>query len=209
MPKIKAIIFDMDGVLIDAKDWHYEALNKSLGLFGMSISRYDHLVTYDGLPTRKKLEMLTADRGLPARLHNFINMMKQQYTMELIYAKCKPSFHHEYALSRLKQDGYRLSVASNSIKNTINVMMERAALRNYFDFLVSADDVTEGKPNPEIYINTIKKLGFRPDECLILEDNEHGKQAALASGAWLMEVGEAIDVNYSNIMRNIQQIEGR
>ena len=66
--KIKAVIFDMDGVLIDAKDWHYEALNRALGLFGMEISRYDHLVTYDGLPTRKKLEMLTLERGLPAAL---------------------------------------------------------------------------------------------------------------------------------------------
>jgi len=53
MNKIKAIIFDMDGVLIEAKDWHYEALNKALRLFGMEISRYDHLVTYDGLPTKK------------------------------------------------------------------------------------------------------------------------------------------------------------
>ena len=53
---IKAVLFDMDGVLIDARDWHYEALNKALAIFGMEINRYDHLVTYDGLPTKKKLE---------------------------------------------------------------------------------------------------------------------------------------------------------
>ena len=105
MPKIKAVIFDMDGVLIEAKDWHYEALNKALGLFGMEISRYDHLVTYDGLPTRKKLEMLSTERGLPTRLHEFINDMKQRFTMELVHAQCKPRFHHESALARLKQDG--------------------------------------------------------------------------------------------------------
>ena len=66
MAKIKAILFDMDGVLIDAKDWHYEALNQALAIFGMEINRYDHLVTYDGLPTKKKLEMLTLERGLHA-----------------------------------------------------------------------------------------------------------------------------------------------
>ena len=60
--KIKAVIFDMDGVLIDAKEWHYEALNKALDLFGMEISRYDHLVTYDGLPTLMKLQMLSLER---------------------------------------------------------------------------------------------------------------------------------------------------
>src|SRR3954465_5329544 len=98
MAKIKAIIFDMDGVLIDAKDWHYEALNKALGLFGMEISRYDHLVTYDGLPTRRKLEMLTLERGLPIELHAFINDMKQRYTMDLVHQNCKPTFSHEFAL---------------------------------------------------------------------------------------------------------------
>ena len=59
MSQIRAVIFDMDGVLIDARDWHYEALNKALNLFGMEISRYDHLVTYDGLPTKKKLLVST------------------------------------------------------------------------------------------------------------------------------------------------------
>lgn len=207
MPKIKAVIFDMDGVLIEAKDWHYEALNKALGLFGMEISRYDHLVTYDGLPTRKKLEMLSAERGLPSRLHEFINDMKQQYTMELVHAQCKPRFHHEYALSRLRQEGYRLAVASNSIRNTVQVMMERSALMGYLDLFLSNQDVTVGKPDPEIYVQAIQRLGLRPEECLVVEDNENGKQAARGSGAWLMEVNEVEEVNYPNIMRNILRIE--
>lgn len=209
MPKIKAVIFDMDGVLIEAKDWHYEALNKALGLFGMEISRYDHLVTYDGLPTRKKLEMLSTERGLPTRLHEFINDMKQRFTMELVHAQCKPRFHHEYALARLKQEGYRLAVASNSIRNTVQVMMERSALMGYLDFFLSNQDVTTGKPDPEIYTKAIQRLGLTPDECLIVEDNENGKQAARGSGAWLMEVNEVEEVNYPNIMRNIMHIEER
>ena len=79
--KIKAILFDMDGVLIDAKDWHYEALNKALGLFGLGISRYDHLHSFDGLPTRVKLKMLSEQYYLPEKLHPFINQVKQLYTM--------------------------------------------------------------------------------------------------------------------------------
>jgi beta-phosphoglucomutase-like phosphatase (HAD superfamily) len=74
--KIKAILFDMDGVLIEAKDWHYEALNRALRLFGMPISRFDHLTSFDGLPTLRKLELLTLERGLPKQLHIFINEMK-------------------------------------------------------------------------------------------------------------------------------------
>lgn len=208
MSKIKAILFDMDGVLIDAKDWHYEALNRALGLFGVEISRYDHLVTYDGLPTVRKLEMLSFERGLPMALHSFINNMKQRYTMEIVHSKCKPIFYHEYALSKLKGDNYQLAVCSNSIRNTIEVMMEQSRLRKYVDFIFSARDVKAGKPDPEMYLKAIDRFGLTPEQCLILEDNENGIKAALASGAHLMKIDTVSDVNYQNIRRKIAQVEG-
>lgn len=207
MGKIKAVIFDMDGVLIDAKDWHYEALNKALSLFGTEISRYDHLVTYDGLPTKKKLEMLSMERGLPKGLHSFINDMKQQYTMEIVHAQCKPRFYHEYALSKLKNEGYRMAVCSNSIRNTVEVMMLKASLDAYLEFYISNQDVTHGKPNPEMYNKAITKLGLTPQECLIVEDNENGVKAALASGAHLLKIEMVEDVNWQNIKNRISQIE--
>ncbi len=207
MDKIKAIIFDMDGVLIDAKDWHYEALNRALGLFGMEISRYDHLVSYDGLPTKKKLEMLSLERGLPYSLHEFINEIKQQYTMELVYTKCKPVFYHQYALSKLKAEGYNLVVCSNSVKKTIEVMMELSGLLKYLDFYLSNQDVIRAKPDPEIYQKAISMLNMRPEECLVLEDNDNGIKSALASGAHLMRIGSVEDVTYHNIKSEIQMIE--
>ena len=206
--KIKAVIFDMDGVLIEAKDWHYEALNQALSLFGMEISLYDHLVTYDGLPTMKKLEMLSLERGLPVELHEFINKMKQQYTMEIVYTKCKPRFYHEYALSKLKQDGYKMAVCSNSVRNTVEVMLKKASLIDYMEFLISTQDVTYPKPNSQMYDVAISKLGFNPKECLIVEDNENGIRAAIASGANILKVRNVEDVNYYNIKAEIVRIEG-
>lgn len=208
MSKIKAVLFDMDGVLIEAKDWHYEALNRALGLFGMEISRYEHLVTYDGLPTIRKLEMLSLERGLPARLHGFINAMKQQYTMEIVYSKCKPVYYHEFALAKLRNEGYKLAVCSNSIRNTIEVMMDRANLTKHLDFFVSAQDVAMGKPDPAVYLKAMSRLGLDPTECLILEDNENGIKAALASGAHLMRIATVQDANYQDIKRRIAEIEG-
>ncbi len=199
----------MDGVLIEAKDWHYEAMNRALGLFGMEISRYDHLVTYDGLPTVRKLEMLSLERGLPVMLHHFINDMKQQYTLEIIYSKCKPVFYHEYALSKLKNEGYSMAVCSNSVRASIEIMMERANLQKYLDFYTSAQDVSKGKPDPAIYVTSISRMGLNPDQCLILEDNENGIKAALASGAHLMKVDTVEDVNYQKIKRRIAEIEGK
>jgi beta-phosphoglucomutase len=204
---IKGIIFDMDGVLIEAKDWHYEALNKALRLFGYEISRYDHLTTFDGLPTGKKLEMLSVQYGLPRELHGFINEMKQAYTMELVNSLCKPMFVHEYALSRLKAEGYHLAVASNSIRSTVAIMMQQASLEKYLDVMLSASDVTKPKPDPEIYLTAIAKLGLTPQECLIVEDNENGIRAARASGAHVLEVKEVHDVNHANISRRIQDVK--
>lgn len=205
---IKAVIFDMDGVLIEAKDWHYEALNKALELFGFSISRYDHLVTFDGLPTKRKLEMLSVERGLPKSLHGFINEMKQRYTLDYVYSLCKPRFIHQYALSKFKTEGYKVALCSNSIRNSIDLMMEKADLSQYLDLILSNQDVTYAKPNPEIYLKAIQMLGLKPEECLICEDNPNGIAAALASGAHLFKVGTTEDVTYKNIKHRIQEIEG-
>ncbi len=205
MTEIKAVIFDMDGVLIDAKDWHYEALNRALALFGYEISRYEHLVTYDGLPTSRKLEMLSMERGLPRGLHSFLNDLKQIYTMEIVHAKCKPTFLHEYALSRLQADGYKLAVASNSIRNTVNTMMDKAQLSRYLDVMLSNQDVTNSKPNPEIYTTAIQRLGFQPQQCLVIEDNENGIAAAKAAGAKLMIVHSVYDVTYQAICDTISR----
>jgi beta-phosphoglucomutase len=205
--KIKAVIFDMDGVLIDARDWHYESLNKALGLFGNQISRYDHLVTFDGLPTKKKLEMLSLESDFPRKLHDFTNKLKQQYTMDIVHVNCKPIFHHQYALSKLKSNEYKLAVCSNSIRNSIEVMMEKSGLLKYLNFIISNQDVTNGKPDPEMYNLAIKKLGLEPSECLIVEDNENGVKAALASGANLLKVDNPNDVTYANITKRIKEIE--
>ncbi len=207
--KIKAIIFDMDGVLIDAKEWHYEALNRALNLFGMEISRYDHLVSYDGLPTRKKLQMLSMERGLPEVLHDFINEMKQAYTMEIVFGRCKPVFIHQYALSRLKADGYLLAVCSNSIRQSIEMMLSKADLLRYLDFYMSNEEVKSPKPNPEMYINSISRLGLSPDQCLVVEDNPNGIKAARESGAHLLCVTDVMEVTYANIARRIHELEAK
>jgi len=203
---IRAVVFDMDGVLIDAKDWHYEALNRALNHFGFNISRYDHLVTFDGLPTRKKLKMLSLEHGLPEALHEFLNELKQIYTMEIVNARCKPMFLHEFALSKLKQAGYKLGVASNSVRNSVEVMMERSALSGYLDVLLSNEDVKHGKPAPDIYLAAAEHLGLPPSECLVVEDNPKGIEAAEKAGCPVLVVETVHEVTLDNIQRRISEL---
>jgi HAD superfamily hydrolase (TIGR01509 family) len=206
---IKAVLFDMDGVLIDAKDWHYEALNRVLELFGMAIERETHLATFDGLPTRAKLNILSKTRGFPKGLIDFANMLKQRYTVEMATALCRPIFHHRYALSRLRQDGLKLAVCSNSVRQSVELMMKLSGLAPFIDLMLSNEDVKRAKPDPEMYQLAISSLGLEPSEALILEDNEHGIAAAKASGAHVMFVSSVEDVRYPNIRKAIAKAEGQ
>ena len=202
---IKAVFFDMDGVLIDAKEWHYDSLNQALSHFGFHISRDAHLSMFDGLPTFRKLDILTLSQGLPKGLHKHINDLKQKYTIQYSYKYCKPTFNHRYALSKLSKK-YKIAVCSNSIRNTVETMMDLSGLREYLNLIVSNQDVTCPKPDPEMFIKAIKTFSLEPQECLILEDNDNGILAAKASGAHLMKIATPDDVQLENIERKIKQI---
>ncbi len=209
MTKIKAVLFDMDGVLIDAKEWHFEALNRALALYGYEIPLSEHLLYYDGLPTKVKLQKLSAENGLPIELHDEVNKKKQEFTMKLVKERCHPNPIHERCLSELKTRGYHIACCSNSIRNTIETMMRCAHLDKYLEFIVSNQDVKKPKPDPEIYITAMKKLNLQPTECLIIEDNENGIRAALASGGHLLAVKNVNEVNWENISAKIAEIESK
>lgn len=203
MTKTTAILFDLDGVLVDATEWHYESLNRALGLFGFGINRYEHLSAYNGLPTRKKLEMLTVEKGLPRALHDLIKRLKQVYTKEEILSHCWPVFEKEYMLSRLRREGYTLGVCSNAIRETVLLMLERSGVLKYFDLVMSNEDVDNPKPDPEIYLKAIERLGVAPDEVLIIEDAPHGREAARRSGARVLEVAGFQEVDYWRLLPSL------
>ncbi len=207
MSRIKAILFDMDGVLIDAREWHYHSLNKALQLFGKTITRDDHLDNFNGLPTKEKLEKLSRNRGLPRELHGLIEDLKQKHTRYFIHKYCNPNFHHEYALSKLKSEGYKLALCSNSIRNSVNLMMELSNLLQYFDITFSNEDVTRPKPDPQIYQLAMEKLGSSPDQCLVVEDNVIGIKSATDAGAFVLRVQSPQEVTYDTVKKAIKNVE--
>lgn len=207
MNKVKAVIFDLDGVLVDATEWHFLALNKALRLFGYTITPDEHKGYYNGLPTKKKLEQLTKEKGLPPSLYNLIYAMKQKYTHEMIYRYCREEFQKVYMLQKLKQKGYRLAICSNSIRFSLEAMADRAGLAPYCEFFVSNEDVKTPKPNPEMYLKAFQRFNLAPRECLIIEDSMHGIEAARASGAFVLEVEGYHAVNYELVNNFLKGIE--
>ncbi len=193
--KTKAILFDLDGVLVDMPHGHYEALNKALALFGARIEEQEHHSYFNGLPTRKKLEELERQGRLPEGLREFINSIKQQYTKEIIPKYCVPDYSKIIMLDHLRAAGYKLGCCSNSIKDTLHLMLQSAGLFGHLDLILGNDEIQNSKPHPEIYTTAFARLGIEPHEAIIIEDAPHGIAAAKASGGNVIEVRGVQDVH--------------
>lgn len=200
--KYKAILFDLDGVLVDMPDAHYEALNRALGLFGAKIEEEEHHTVFNGLPSRKKLETLEEQGRLPSGLVEFINEIKQNHTKQLIPKYCRPDHSKLILMRHLKDNGYIIGCCSNSIKETLHLMLKCAGLFDSFDIIIGNDEVSKAKPDPEIYLTAMQRLGVTPDETIIVEDAPHGIAAAKASGATVYEVKHISDVSL-NLFKDI------
>ncbi len=197
----------MDGVLIDARDLHYEALNAALAPFGVPISRDAHLTTFDGLSTRQKLLMLSETLGLPTGLHDLIHDLKQKHTQAKVATHCRPVFHHRYMLSQLIREGFRLALCSNSVRSSVEGMTSTANIREFFEFMLSNEDIENPKPAPDIYIEAVRRLGLRPDECLTVEDNANGVASAKSAGIEVLVVANPDDITYERLQERLRAIE--
>ena len=201
---IKLVIFDLDGVLVDAKEIHYESLNKALASIDPKfvISREEHLSTYDGLNTTKKLQMLTERKGLPESSHNIVWKRKQESTTEIICNFVRDDRICE-VLKKLKDDGYTVCVASNSIRETVKLMLFKKGFLEFIDFFYSNQDVKHPKPSTEIYLKCMIKANASPRETLIVEDSHIGRKAAQDSGAFLFPVVDSKDVTYEKLSEHL------
>ena len=203
---IKAVIFDLDGVLVDARELHYHSLNQALNSVDQKylISRDDHLSKFDGLPTKKKLQLLTETRGLPESLHERIWREKQKITIELSGAMGRDHEMREI-LRKLKEDGFLLYCATNSIRQTMIKILASTGLIEYFDGLYSNEDVKNPKPHPEVYWKCMMDACIYPEETVIVEDSNVGRRGAISSGGILCAVRDRYDVTYDKIKKIIDK----
>ena len=196
----KLVIFDLDGVLIDSKDYHYDALNEALGE-EYAISREEHVSTYDGLPTTAKLELLSKNKGLPADRYEEIWKAKQENTLHIFKTKVDKDYELMGYFQQLVEEGYKVAVASNSIRNTVKIILLRLGLLEFVDIYVSNEDVVRNKPFPSMYWKCMMALGALPDDTVILEDSHIGRQGALDSKCHLVPIENRSDLNQAKVDR--------
>jgi beta-phosphoglucomutase-like phosphatase (HAD superfamily)/dTDP-glucose pyrophosphorylase len=205
----KLVIFDLDGVLIDSRELHYQALNDALRNFSEEyvISREEHLSLYDGLSTTKKLEMLTLNKGLDPKYYDDIWRNKQKATFELMWLfdidcdliECFRTLHRK---------GIKIAVASNSIRETVKLALLSIGVIRYVDYYVSNEDVKRSKPYPEMYWQCMTALNALPKDTVIFEDSHIGREGALNSGAHLIPIKDSYDMGIDKINEAIELLNG-
>ena len=199
---IKAILYDLDGVLVDATEWHYESLNIALKeIAGFIIERSEHISTFNGIPTKKKMEILNEQNRLSVTLFQDVWDMKQEKTKEVIekYASIDQN------KIRLHENTKHLKKAciTNSIRETAKLMLEKTGQLEYMDFVISNEDIKNPKPSPEGYDKAIRKLKLQPNECMVVEDSPKGIEAGKLSKANVYEVNGYYEVTLENILKKI------
>jgi HAD superfamily hydrolase (TIGR01509 family) len=207
---VRLIIFDLDGVLVESRDLHYEALNRALTEVAgpeFAISRDEHESVYDGLSTNQKLRLLTASKGLAEHLNHAIWTRKQELTEELVRTILRPTQHVLDAVVALKAMGFPIAVASNCIRSSVRSILEAIGIAPHIDVYVSNEDVAQPKPDPDMYLSVCRAFCVDPSEALVIEDSPKGFEAAARAGCHLMRVHSPADLSIAAVRDRIAAVE--
>lgn len=196
----KLFIFDLDGVLVEACDWHRDALNEALKeTADYCISQEDHINIFNGIPTKIKLQILSEWGIIESNQHDKINQLKQRKTIEIINQKAFLRQEKVELMDEIINLGHHLACYTNSIKQTATLMLEKTGILNKFEIVLTNQDVVSPKPSPEGYIYLIDRFGVNRGDCYIIEDSPKGIEAAMLSGANVIQVRNADEVTLQNL----------
>jgi len=203
----KVIIFDLDGVLIDSKEIHFNALNLALDEFGsdLIITRDEQDNIFEGLTTKAKLNILTKIKDLPESLHEDIWRLKQEYSATL-FTSVSQDKELINLFKLIRSNNIKIGVASNSIRKTLDGCLKSLGLIELIDYSLSNEDVSLPKPSPEIYNKVINYFETNKDNTVIFEDSPVGLAAAYASGASVEPVINRSDIFFDRILRVVEEL---
>jgi len=180
MKRIVAVIFDMDGVLVDSEPLHLRATQAVLGARGRSYTEQDNRAFFGATDT-EMFRVLRILFDLPASTTELVEA-KRHHLVELIRAEAQPLAGVPAIPRGLSERGLLIGLASASPRVVIRAMLDAVRLADLFSTIVSGDEVARGKPAPDGFLLAARRLGVQPDECLVVEDSRNGVLAGKAAG---------------------------
>jgi HAD superfamily hydrolase (TIGR01509 family) len=180
MMKIQAIVFDLDGLMVDSEPMSMKAWQKLLTEFGHSLEEKDYpsLIGIDGDST---IKLLRQKMDIPLKNREIMDL-HDRYWIAIVREEVQPVSGLFDLVKAFKSRDYKLGVASNSRSEYVHAVLDTIELKENFHCVLSADQVQRGKPAPDIYQAAAACLGVEPEVCLALEDSPTGLKSALAAG---------------------------
>lgn len=195
--RISAVLFDHDGTLVDSEPTHFQIWQKVLAPYGVALSEKQYKDYYAGVPTAANaVDMVSrfAINEVPATLADAKNSATRTFLSRSAFS-LMPGVKE--VLSLLRSEGFRLAVVTGAGRNGVEATLRAHSLHDFFETVVSGDDVRQSKPAPDCYLLAIERLGLSPSECIAIEDTEHGVNAATSAGITCLAVPTAMSEHHS------------
>lgn len=189
--KAKAVIFDMDGVILDSEPLHSLSIERALIAYGKKPVFNDQGVIHEvGSDGNESAARILADYEIPDSLKEFRNKRRKIFE-EIIHEKLEPLPGVIELLKLLEQNNYRIGLASNRFLDHILIILDNLRIKEYFDVIVGPSDTRRPKPEPDLYLDTAKELSVEPEDCIAIEDSETGVLAAVGARMKVIAVPNA------------------
>ena len=208
---LKAVIFDFDGVITDSEILHLRAFNKVLAKFNLEIDKKNYYTKYLGYTDADCFKQLIADGLLDVDRRQIPELIerKNQVFEKLARTEGKTIEGVREFLNMLAQNNIPMAICSGALLTEIELLLEDARLRHFFAVIVSAEHVKKGKPHPDGFLLTLKKLNkgnditIKADQCVVIEDSLWGLQAAKAAGMHSIAVTNSYDAEQLHLADKI------
>ena len=193
---LKALLFDLDGTLIDSEFFHFECWNEILEEFDVELSYSDWLKTYAGVPMPANAARLIETYNIIAPLPQLIEK-REHLTLERLKTKDVNLMPYVAdVLEYFREQNLRLALVTSSPRQDVEAVFERNGLGRYFELIITRTEVTKSKPDPESYLLCVEKLGLQKEECLVFEDTINGVKSAKAAGLTCIAIQSNTDEHH-------------
>lgn len=203
---VRALIFDMDGTLVDSEKLHFDAWRALLREYGIENFGFDEFIAYIGASNEKLAQDYIDDAGLSVSVAEMVRQKQELYLAMIPGIEPLPGVMRSI---KAFADRYRMAVASSSDCIELEKILTTLGIRHYFEKVVGGDLVVRKKPHPEIYLKTAGLLDLHPNHCLAFEDSESGVAAAASANMLTIAIPNGLSMfhDFSKADRVIERMD--
>ena len=201
----RAVLWDLDGTLVDSEDYHWRSWRDAMAAEGIDLS-YDRFLASFGLRNDRILRGWLGEATPPDRIQRIGDAKEAEYRRLAELEGLTPLPGAAEWTARLHADGWRQAIASSAPRQNVEVMLRVLDLDRYFDAITAAEDVTIGKPDPQVFLRAAERLGVPPSRCIVVEDAPAGIAAASAGGMRSIGVSQTRQLEADILVRSLDEL---